>query len=66
MGNNLATIIVHSYWKKIFDLSNNVSQFCILHFVVDREKTTYTKIRVNLDFVKTNLTTLYCYLMGIA
>ena len=32
---------------------------------VEREKPTHTKIRVNLDFVPTNLTTLYCYLIGI-
>ena len=51
--------------KEIFDLSNNFSQFCISNFVVEREKPTHTKIRVNLDFVPTNLTTLYCYLIGI-
>ena len=51
--------------KEIFDLSNNFSQFRISNFVVEREKPTHNKIRVNLDFVQTNLTTLYCYLIGI-
>ena len=51
--------------KEIFDLSNNFSQFCISSFVVEGEKPTHTKIRVNLDFVPTNLTTLYSYLIGI-
>ena len=51
--------------KKICDLSNNFFQFCISNFVINREKPTHTKIRVSLDFVQTNLTTLYCYLIGI-
>ena len=51
--------------KEIFDLSNNFSQFCISNFVVEREKPTHTKIRVNLNFVATNLTMLYSYLIGI-
>ena len=58
VGNNLATVIVHSQWKKIFHLSNNFSQFCISNFV-DREKPTHIKICVNLDFVRTNLTMLF-------
>ena len=56
MGNNLATITVHS---------NNFSQFNISIFVADREKPTHTKICVNLDFAQTYLTMLYCYLIGI-
>ena len=51
--------------KEIFDLSNNFSQFCVSNFVVERQKPTHTKIRVILDFVQLNLTTLYCYLIGI-
>ena len=47
MGNNLATITVHS---------NNFSQFNISIFVADREKPTHTKICVNLDFAQTYLT----------
>ena len=56
MGNNFATITVHS---------NNFSQFNISIFVADREKPTHTKICVNLDFAQTYLTMLYCYLIGI-
>ena len=61
MGNNLATVS----GKETFYLSNNFSQFCTSNVVVEREKPTHTKIRVNLDFVQTNLTTLCCYLIGI-
>ena len=61
MGNNLATVS----GKKIFHLSNDFPQFYISIFVVDREKPTHTKICVNLDFAQTNLTMLYCYLIGI-
>ena len=51
--------------KEIFDLSNNFSQFCVSNFVVERQKPTHTKICVILDFVQLNLTTPYCYLIGI-
>ena len=51
--------------KKIFHLNNNFSQFYISIFVVDREKPTHTKTCLNLDFAQTNLTMLYCYLIGI-
>ena len=63
VGNNFVSVTVSG--KKIFDVSNNFSQFCISNFVVDGEKPTHTKICVNLDFVQTNLTMLYSYLMGI-
>ena len=45
--------------KKIFDLSNNFSQFYISNFVVDREKRTHTQICVYLDFVQNNAVLLF-------
>ena len=53
MGNNLVTTIVQLVVNKYLTLAN---------FVVEREKRTHTKIRVNLDFAPTNLTTLYCFI----